>query len=57
MPEPQHSDGLIISTTDARQGVTGHNVYVVLFVSLLLMVIAGGGLIGCFWMYSPWVPS
>jgi hypothetical protein len=57
MPEPQHSDGLIISTTDARQGVTGHNVYVVLFVSLLLMVIAGGGLIGFFWMYSPWVPS
>ena len=53
MPEPQHSDGLIISTTDARQGVTGHNVYVV----LLLMVIAGGGLIGYFWMYSPWVPS
>ena len=57
MREPERSDDLIISTTDARQGVTGHNVSVVLIVSLLLAAIAGGGLVGYFWMYSPWVGS
>jgi hypothetical protein len=50
---PLRSNGHIISATDARQGVTGHNVYVVLFVSLLLAAIAGAGLVGYFWMYSP----
>jgi hypothetical protein len=48
----QRLDGQIITTTDARQGVTGHNAYVVLFVSLLLTAIAGGDLVGYFWMYS-----
>jgi hypothetical protein len=50
---PLRSNGHIISATDARQGATGHNVYVVLFVSLLLAAIAGAGLVGYFWMYSP----
>ena len=50
MLEPLRSNGQIISTTDARQGVTGHNVYVVLFVSLLLAAITGGGLVRYFWM-------
>jgi hypothetical protein len=57
MPEPQRSDGQIISTTDARQGVTGHNVRIVLIVSLLLAATAGGVLVGYFWTSSPWVGS
>ena len=57
MRKPERSDGLIISTTDARQGVTGQNVNVVLTVSLLLAVTAGVLLVGYFWMHSPWVGS
>lgn len=57
MREPERSDGHIISTTDARQGVTGHNVRVVLVVSLLLAATAGVVLVGYFWMHSPWVGS
>ena len=54
MREPAHSDGqIIISTTEARQGVTGHNVRVVLMVSLLLAVTAGVVLVGYFWTHSP----
>ena len=55
MREPEHSDGQIISTTEARQGVTGHNVRVVLMVSLVLAVTAGAVLVGYFWTHSPWV--
>ena len=56
MREPAHSDGqVIIGTTQARQGVTGHNVRVVLMVSLLLAVTAGVVLVGYFWTHSPWV--
>ena len=56
MREPQHLvDQIIISTTAARQGVTGHNVRIVLMVSLLLAVAAGIVLIGTFWAHSPWV--
>ena len=57
MREPERSDGQIIRTTDARQGVTGHNVRIVLIVSLLLAATAGGVLVGYFWTYSPWVGS
>ena len=57
MREPEPADGLIISTADARQGVTGHNVHVVLVVSLLLAATAGVLLVGYFWMHSPWVAS
>jgi hypothetical protein len=54
MREPEHSDGqVIISTTEARQGVTGHNVRIVLMVSLLLAATAGVVLIGYF--RTPWV--
>lgn len=55
MREPKPSDGQVISTTDARQGVTGHNVNVVLIVSLLLAASVGIGLLAYFWMYSPQV--
>ena len=56
MREPEHSDGqIIISTTEARQGVTGHNVRIVLMVSLLMAVTAGVVLVGYFWAHSPWV--
>ena len=56
MREPEHSDGqIIIGTTEARQGVTGHNVRVVLLVSLSLAVTAGVVLVGYFWAHSPWV--
>jgi hypothetical protein len=56
MREPEHSDGqIIISTTEARQGVTSHNVRVVLLVSLSLAVTAGVVLVGYFWTNSPWV--
>ena len=56
MREPEHSDGQItISTTAARQGVTGHNVRIVLMVSLLLAATAGVVLVGTFWAHSPWV--
>ena len=56
MRESEHSDGqIIIGTTQARQGVTGHNVRIVLMVSLLLAVAAGIVLIGTFWAHSPWV--
>lgn len=40
-----------ITVTEARQAVSGHNVYVVLGWSLALAIIAGVGLIGYFWMY------
>jgi hypothetical protein len=50
MRETLRSNGQIISTTDARQGITGHNVYVVLFVSILLAAIAGGGVVRYFRM-------
>jgi len=53
MREPERSDGLIINTTDARQGVTGHNVRIVLMVSLALAATAGVVLIGYF--RTPWV--
>ena len=55
MREPEHSDGQVIGTTEARQGVTGHNVRIVLIVSLLLAATAGVVLVGYFWTYSPWV--
>jgi hypothetical protein len=48
MREPERSDGQIIGTVDARQGVTGQNVRVVLVVSLLLAVTAGIALVGYF---------
>jgi hypothetical protein len=57
MRKPEQSDGLIISTTDARQGVTGQNVNVALTVSLSLAVTAGVLLVAYFWMHSPWVAS
>ena len=57
MRQPESSDGQTISTTDARQGVTGQNVRVVLLVSLLLAATAGVVLISYFWMHSPWVGS
>ena len=57
MRDPERSDGQIISTTNARQGVTGHNVNVVLIVSLLLAATAGVVLVGYFWTHSPWVGS
>ena len=38
------------SVTEARQGVTGHNVNFVLAASLLLAVIAGIGLFGYLWI-------
>jgi hypothetical protein len=53
MREPERLDGLVIGTTQARQGVTGHNVRVVLSVSLLLAVTAGVVLVGYFWTHSP----
>jgi hypothetical protein len=52
MREPQQSDDQIISTTDARQDVTGHNVHVVLAVSLLMAATAGVVLVGYFWVGS-----
>lgn len=57
MREPEHSDGQTISTTDARHGVTGQNVRVVLMVSLLMAATAGIVLVGYFWLRSPWVGS
>ena len=57
MREPERSDGQTIGTTEARQGVTGHNVRIVLMVSLLLAAAAGAVLVGYFWMHSPWVAS
>ena len=57
MREAERSDGQTISTDDARQGVTGQNVRVVLVVSLLLAATAGVALVGYFWMRSPWVGS
>ena len=50
MRQAEGSDGESISTTSARQAVTGHNVYVILFVSLLLAAIAGVGLVGYVWV-------
>jgi hypothetical protein len=55
MREPERSDGHVISTTAARQGVTGHNVRIVLMVSLALAATAGVVLVGYFWTHSPWV--
>ena len=52
MGKLEPSDDRIISTTDARQGVSGHNVNVVLTVSLLLAVAAGVLVVGYFRMYS-----
>ena len=46
MLEPERSDSRIISTTDARQGITGQNVRIVLVVSLLLAASAGIALMG-----------
>ena len=43
-----------LNTTEARQGVTGHNVNYVLGVSLVLAAIAAVGL-GYFWMHPTWV--
>lgn len=57
MREPERSDAPTISTTDARQGVTGQNVRVVLTVSLLLAATAGAFLLGYFWLHSPWIGS
>jgi hypothetical protein len=57
MREPIRSDRQIIKTTDASQGVMGHNVHAVLIVSLLLAAAAGIVLVGYFWTYSPWVSS
>src|SRR5436190_16764668 len=39
-----HAAGEPITVTEARQGVTGHNVRVVLLVSLALALLAGFGL-------------
>jgi hypothetical protein len=46
MYDREQSGGRIISTTDARQGITGQNVRVVLIVSLLLAASAGIALMG-----------
>jgi hypothetical protein len=53
MLEPEHSDSRIISTTDARQGITGQNVRIVLVVSLLLAASAGIALMGWVRMFAP----
>ena len=57
MRETERSDDQTISTDDARQGVTGQNVRVVLMVSLLLAATSGAILVGYFWMRSPWAGS
>ena len=57
MRELEHSDGQTIGTTDARQGVTGQNVRVVLLVSLVMAATAGIVLVVYFWMRFPWVGS
>jgi len=57
MRETERSDDQTISTDDARQGVTGQNVRVVLMVSPLLAATAGAIVVGYFWMRSPWVGS
>ena len=46
----ERASGSAISATEARQGVTGHNVNYVLGVSLILAAIAAVGL-GYFWMH------
>jgi hypothetical protein len=51
MREPERSDRQIVSTTGARQGVTGHNVNVVLIVSLLL-----AATLVSFWLALPGTP-
>jgi hypothetical protein len=53
MLEPERSDSRIISTTDARQGITGQNVRIVLVVSLLLAASAGIALMGWVRMFAP----
>ena len=52
MPELEPVQGQIINTTDARQGVTGHNVHLVLAISLLMAATAGVVLVGYFWVGS-----
>jgi hypothetical protein len=52
MPELERLQGQIINTNDARRGVTGHNVHVVLAVSLLMAATAGVVLVGYFWVGS-----
>jgi hypothetical protein len=49
-PVAGHSGDEAITVTEARQGVVGHNVNVVLLVSLLLAVLAGIGLYGYLWL-------
>jgi hypothetical protein len=48
MIEPERPDRQIIKSTDARQGVTGHNVRAVLILSLLLAAAAGAAVVGYF---------
>jgi hypothetical protein len=52
MHDREQSGGRIISTVDARQGITGQNVRVVLIVSLLLAVSAGIALMGWVRMFA-----
>jgi hypothetical protein len=49
-PVVGHSGRRAVTVTEARQGVIGHNVSVVLLVSLFLAVLAGIGLYGYLWL-------
>jgi hypothetical protein len=49
-PVAGHSGPRPVTVTEARQGVAGHNVNVVLLVSLFLAVLAGIGLYGYLWL-------
>jgi hypothetical protein len=52
MLEPERSDSRIISTNDARQGIVGQNVRIVLIVSLLLAASTGIALMGWVRMFA-----
>jgi hypothetical protein len=52
MLEPERSDSRIISTNDARQGIIGQNVRIVLIVSLLLAASTGIALMGWVRMFA-----
>jgi Flp pilus assembly protein TadB len=45
-----HREGEAITVTEARQAVTGHNVSLVLWTSLVLAVLAAVGMYGYLWL-------